>query len=433
MVAFAGGIVGMATTAAYPPHTEAPAFTRAQWKELERQAMIYKYMVASVPVPPQLLSSDFSAPTTPMGLGPLGYASIFNLKYGDNKDPEPGRCKRTDGKKWRCSRDVAPQQKYCERHMHRGRPRSRKPVEPQHQQQVSSSPKSNKKTRLVSAAPPPPGSPGLLGSTNELGNNSPSPLLLKTVSKVEEDVSLSLYTQHSQNREMEWMMESKMMTMETSEQQWHQMMSQGSVYNTSPTDPSIFQHNNYGVEEQQLGLLSLPQIGDSSTDDYNLFMNSYNPPRDFIDAWSTDNNPNSETIKNDATCGVNNMNLSPCSLNLSMAMGVNDCEMGQIQMLEEGNEPSQKCNGLSWLSPVSWNASAPGGPLAEVLRPSNVIVNSNPGSPCAEKNCDTISPQETSPSGVLHRTMLSLSDNSVCNSPTVAAAAPEFVGFQWLN
>lgn len=65
MVAFAGGIVGMATTAAYPPHTEAPAFTRAQWKELERQAMIYKYMVASVPVPPQLLSSDFSAPTTP--------------------------------------------------------------------------------------------------------------------------------------------------------------------------------------------------------------------------------------------------------------------------------------------------------------------------------------------------------------------------------
>ncbi|WOH06620.1 hypothetical protein DCAR_0626048 [Daucus carota subsp. sativus] len=192
----------MATTAAYPPHTEAPAFTRAQWKELERQAMIYKYMVASVPVPPQLLSSDFSAPTTPMGLGPLGYASIFNLKYGDNKDPEPGRCKRTDGKKWRCSRDVAPQQKYCERHMHRGRPRSRKPVEPQHQQQVSSSPKSNKKTRLVSAAPPPPGSPGLLGSTNELGNNSPSPLLLKTVSKVEEDVSLSLYTQHSQNRSL---------------------------------------------------------------------------------------------------------------------------------------------------------------------------------------------------------------------------------------
>lgn len=44
-------------------------------------------------------------------------------------DPEPGRCRRTDGKKWRCGKNVVPDQKYCERHMHRGRQRSRKPVE----------------------------------------------------------------------------------------------------------------------------------------------------------------------------------------------------------------------------------------------------------------------------------------------------------------
>lgn len=44
-------------------------------------------------------------------------------------DPEPGRCRRTDGKKWRCGKNVVPDQKYCERHMHRGRLRSRKPVE----------------------------------------------------------------------------------------------------------------------------------------------------------------------------------------------------------------------------------------------------------------------------------------------------------------
>lgn len=54
----------------------------------------------------------------------------FNLRLSSSStDPEPGRCKRTDGKKWRCSRDVAPNHKYCERHLHRGRPRSRKPVE----------------------------------------------------------------------------------------------------------------------------------------------------------------------------------------------------------------------------------------------------------------------------------------------------------------
>lgn len=44
-------------------------------------------------------------------------------------DPEPGRCRRTDGKKWRCYGSVVPDQKYCERHMHRGSQRSRKLVE----------------------------------------------------------------------------------------------------------------------------------------------------------------------------------------------------------------------------------------------------------------------------------------------------------------
>jgi hypothetical protein len=55
----------------------------------------------------------------------------FHLGVASNADPEPGRCRRTDGKKWRCSRDVVPDQKYCERHMHRGRHRSRKPTDGQ--------------------------------------------------------------------------------------------------------------------------------------------------------------------------------------------------------------------------------------------------------------------------------------------------------------
>lgn len=55
----------------------------------------------------------------------------FHLGYSGNTDPEPGRCRRTDGKKWRCSRDAVTDQKYCERHINRGRHRSRKPVEGQ--------------------------------------------------------------------------------------------------------------------------------------------------------------------------------------------------------------------------------------------------------------------------------------------------------------
>lgn len=56
-------------------------------------------------------------------------SSSFQMGFGRKIDPEPGRCRRTDGKKWRCSKDAYPDSKYCERHMHRGRNRSRKPVE----------------------------------------------------------------------------------------------------------------------------------------------------------------------------------------------------------------------------------------------------------------------------------------------------------------
>lgn len=58
--------------------------------------------------------------------------------YGKKVDPEPGRCRRTDGKKWRCSKEAYPDSKYCERHMHRGRNRSRKPVESQTMAQSTS-------------------------------------------------------------------------------------------------------------------------------------------------------------------------------------------------------------------------------------------------------------------------------------------------------
>ena len=60
---------------------------------------------------------------TVIGLGSLCF------DYRSSMEPEPGRCRRTDGKKWRCSRDVVQGHKYCERHVHRGRGRSRKPVD----------------------------------------------------------------------------------------------------------------------------------------------------------------------------------------------------------------------------------------------------------------------------------------------------------------
>jgi hypothetical protein len=52
--------------------------------------------------------------------------AIHRSGVQSNTDLEPGRCRRTDGKKWRCGRDVVPDQKYCEKHVHRGRQRPRR-------------------------------------------------------------------------------------------------------------------------------------------------------------------------------------------------------------------------------------------------------------------------------------------------------------------
>lgn len=136
-------------------------FTAAQWQELERQAMAYKYMMASVPVPPQLLIPftktpsnvahshsncknqshnlchlfPYKKPISCCNCFPFfsfcsdGNGGSWELGFPNNSDPEPWRCRRTDGKKWRCSRDAVLDQKYCERHSHKNRTRSRKPVE----------------------------------------------------------------------------------------------------------------------------------------------------------------------------------------------------------------------------------------------------------------------------------------------------------------
>ncbi|KAG0492373.1 hypothetical protein HPP92_005771 [Vanilla planifolia] len=111
--------------------------TEAQ--ELEHQALIYSYMASGVPIPCDLIfplrrrflhdsnassSSLFFPPQTQLGW------NCFQVGFGvKSEDPEPGRCRRTDGKKWRCSKEAFPDSKYCEKHMHRGKNRSRKPEE----------------------------------------------------------------------------------------------------------------------------------------------------------------------------------------------------------------------------------------------------------------------------------------------------------------
>ncbi|CAK7335394.1 unnamed protein product [Dovyalis caffra] len=113
-------------------------FTVLQLQELQLQSLIYKYIQAGFPVPYHFILPIWKSVVSSLGslssslyqLYPsfLGCNPLY-LEYKNGREPEPGRCRRTDGKKWRCSKEALPDQKYCDRHIHRGRQRSRKHVE----------------------------------------------------------------------------------------------------------------------------------------------------------------------------------------------------------------------------------------------------------------------------------------------------------------
>ncbi|XP_074588915.1 growth-regulating factor 6-like [Curcuma longa] len=137
-------------------------FTLSQWQELELQALVFRYMASGIPVPSDLVPCirrrPFVDPQTLPFLPNLPAIGWGAYQMGDARkamDPEPGRCRRTDGKKWRCSKEAYPDSKYCERHMHRGKSRSRKPVE----LSLATSPvvSSNFQPRLLPRPPPPAG------------------------------------------------------------------------------------------------------------------------------------------------------------------------------------------------------------------------------------------------------------------------------------
>ncbi|CAL0306132.1 unnamed protein product [Lupinus luteus] len=99
-------------------------FTESQRSELYHQVLIFNHFACNL----FLNHHHHLVAAFPSYIS--GYSNQ-SYDYGNMMmDLEPQRCRRTDGKKWRCSRNVVPNQKYCERHMHRGCNRSRKRVEP---------------------------------------------------------------------------------------------------------------------------------------------------------------------------------------------------------------------------------------------------------------------------------------------------------------
>ncbi|KAL5728505.1 hypothetical protein ACHQM5_001580 [Ranunculus cassubicifolius] len=413
-------------------------FTAAQWQELERQALIFKYMMAAMPVPPDLLipttrgglSNTASSPYASLGRG----GSCFNLRFSNGADPEPGRCRRTDGKKWRCSRDVAPDQKYCERHMHRSRPRSRKHVEVQSEINTTTS---TTNTPALSAN----------SSSHHLGSSTPRPYPQPSMflpkpdfkSLPVETMATTTASPYKDSRSMDWM---------------QQQMMQGKGIPTRNSTPyqQHYQENSYndfGTNFQGLDT-------QNQSDNCCLYLNQeFEPlseqrqmPRRFIDAWSTARDTAGPNKSSASSTGK----LSPSTLSLSMSSdngGGDDIDqipmgLGVIDSECENTSGSCKSQPLSWMTPASWIGSPPGGPLGEVLQSSSSIPNGirNTGGSrglnlmkddwAGSRDTSPRGMTVSSPSGVLHKTLASPSDSSGGNSPTFKAGRSD-IALQWMN
>ncbi|KAK9145794.1 hypothetical protein Sjap_005697 [Stephania japonica] len=432
-------------------------FTAAQWQDFERQALIYKHMMASVPVPPHLLmpfpnntspTTSITATAVPHHLPLVGRGGTgFNLRFSNNADPEPGRCRRTDGKKWRCSRDVAPDQKYCERHMHRGRPRSRKHVEVQ--AEINANTTNSISNCSVSSA--------TFMANNNFSNASAVPsAVLKSSSFAAMTSSASPYKE--QRGSMEWMLKGG-----TSNQDLHHLIQM--KVGSSTNGATDFQQNYQ--ENLNLNSYSDSQHHQSSSEQYYMFLNNElgslgdqmcseqrQRPRQFIDAWSSARDSNSNEANKSYISLNGKFNLS--NLTLSMSGGnahqdgngnIDESEMGL------GVKPLMP---LSWMNPVPSMASTPGGPLGEVLQ-SNAAAARDSSKPTTSRSANANvglnlmtdnwggsggggdasgSPQAptiSSPSGVLQRTLASLSDSSGSSSPTFTAPAKTDNALHWVS
>ncbi|KAH6830821.1 hypothetical protein C2S53_004078 [Perilla frutescens var. hirtella] len=332
-------------------------FTSSQLQELERQKMIHKYILASIPVPPQLLMSISSTSPPPSSLISQCNTPGLDLRFpSSGSDPEPWRCKRTDGKKWRCSRDVAPDQKYCERHAHKNRPRSRKHVE------ISPHNKSTTTT--------------LQRSTSQF------PTMLSPTSYAD------------QTRCIEWLMRggnrddtAAVSSCKQPQQHWDQEM-----LNRDKNDNNVSVYHPQFAEKQDFTILNPEEFRTDQT------------TRLFIDAWGkdgVDGMSSSAAASTTTTTTEKKLSWPSSSLSLSMSrMAEGDDEEGEfgIGILKNDHQ---------WVNQGSWmNSSAPGGPLGEALclgngnsstvrggfynlpSPHGNANNTNSSSSCSKSSCE---------------------------------------------
>jgi len=246
-------------------------------------------------------------------------------------------------------------------------------------------------------------------------------------------------------RGLEWMLNGDPISLGASNSGWNPLMhnnklgiANGSSYHNNTESQylnsfPLYNSSELAQHEKPFPLLLNPLVVPMQT------LQSEKPRGfSFIDAWSNaesvENNANTTTTTttttNNGSASVSKLSLSSLDLSMGGSTAVSE-EMSTIEMSDD----STKIAFSNWLNPEApcWVGSTPGGPLAEVLRPSNVTsisdaTNSNPSSPLTTTNrVESIGSSGTgmvsSPSGVLHnKTLASFSDSSGNSSPNVASS-----------
>ncbi|KAI4316586.1 hypothetical protein L6164_024555 [Bauhinia variegata] len=445
-------------------------FTPSQWMELQHQALIYKCLAANVPVPSHLLipirkaldSAGFCNYSTGL-LRPntLGWGA-FHLGFSNNTDPEPGRCRRTDGKKWRCSRDAVVDQKYCERHMNRGRHRSRKPVEGQSGHAVTGTTTTTATTTTAAGN----------AASNLISNNASSTAASNSLTFTHQDAKnlhpLASNASAAANTINRMFMNNKENASERIQDATTLPMLPPSLELKPKENPFMIQKHQIPFEESsrnEFGLVTGDSLLNPSQKSSSLlssrsFGSTHKPAdretesqqslRHFIDDWPKNHSDRSSVSWPELDMQSERTQLSisiPSDFMSSTSSPANEkVTLSPLRLSSRELDPIQMGLGVgstvnesntrqgNWI-PITWESSM-GGPLGEVLNLSN-----NNSTECSTSALNLMSdgwdnspPLGSSPRGVLQKTAFgSLSNSSAGSSPRAENKSNDLLGSTLAN
>ncbi|KAG4382486.1 hypothetical protein GLYMA_14G089093v4 [Glycine max] len=429
-------------------------FTPSQWMELEHQALIYKYITSNVPVPTHLIpirkaldSLGFCNFSTGL-LRPnaLGWGG-FHLGFSNNTDPEPGRCRRTDGKKWRCSRDAVVDQKYCERHMNRGRHRSRKPVEGQLGHALTTTTTTNTPNASSNSTVVPRNT---TTTTTFAHNNVHHPL---PPHSSQANTINRMFTSNKENNSTSERLQDPALPMlpptlelkpkENNPFMIHKHHIPADEYSRNSNEFGLVTSDSLLNPTQKRSFTSSQKDDSESQQQHSLrhFIDDSPKPQSHnhhhhhhsssiwpeLDSMQSDRTQLSISIPISSSDFMSFTTSSPSNEKLTLSPLGHSRELDPIQMeLGMGSGASNEANTrqANWI-PITWESSM-GGPLGEVLNLSN---NSNASDQCGKNNntsalnlmkdgWDNNPPLGSSPTGVLQKSAFgSLSNSSAGSSP----------------